>query len=397
MKTHIQLQSCLLLALVFVAGSAHAQLAIPSDGSDGDLNISSDTTIDLSQASTGAWNSPGSGKGVYDANKWAVVFKYNSVNIAAGKTLSFKNNAQHAPVVWLVKGNVSIDGTLKLDGTGQEPGPGGFRGGYGAQGEPNRSGRGFGIGGGSYSQSQEWGNAYGSGEITGGSYASVYGNAQILPLIGGSGGSGSHTFANVGFFGGGGGGAILIASAGTIALNGGITSYGGDHNGSFSGAGSGGAIRLLCNALTGTGFLKAMGANDGRVRIEANSSSGVFPVPSTVRVDPDTPVKIWPDANAPTLRVVSVQNVTVPADPKSNLDAAGADVVTNATTPVNILLEATNFLTTGKVTIRITRKFGDAIIMDATLKDGNTALSHWEVANVSLPQGFSAVQAIAKP
>ncbi len=94
---------------------------------------------------------------------------------------------------------------------------------------------------------------------------------------------------------------------------------------------------------------------------------------------------------------MSVNNAAVPTDPKSNLDAAGADVVTNSTAPVTVLLEATNFATSGKVTIRITRKFGAAIIMDATLKDGNTALSHWEVTGVVLPQGFSAVQAIAKP
>src|ERR1035441_9659321 len=96
-----------------------AQLNIPSDGSDGALVISSDTVIDLSQAVTGNWtnnNTANAGKGVYDPAKWAVVFKYSSVNIANGATLTFTNHPTHAPVVWLVANDVTINGTLSLDG-----------------------------------------------------------------------------------------------------------------------------------------------------------------------------------------------------------------------------------------------------------------------------------------
>jgi hypothetical protein len=53
---------------------------------------------------------------VYDADKWAVVFKYTSVNILGGKKLTFKNHATRAPVVWLVSGNVTISGTVDLSG-----------------------------------------------------------------------------------------------------------------------------------------------------------------------------------------------------------------------------------------------------------------------------------------
>ncbi|MEO7676561.1 MAG: hypothetical protein ABIV39_07360, partial [Verrucomicrobiota bacterium] len=117
-----------------------AQLIIPSDGSDGALNITTSTNIDLSRAVTGAWdanNTTNVGKGIYDVSKWAVVFKYSSVNIAAGATVTFKNHASRAPVVWLVQSNVNIAGTLSLDGERGltqsanlvEGGPGGFRGG----------------------------------------------------------------------------------------------------------------------------------------------------------------------------------------------------------------------------------------------------------------------------
>lgn len=96
----------------------HAGIAIPgADGSDGALNITQDSVIDSSKATTGKWddnNSANAGNGVYDPEKWAVVFKYTSVNVLAGKKLTFKNHATRAPVVWLVSGNVTIGGTVDL-------------------------------------------------------------------------------------------------------------------------------------------------------------------------------------------------------------------------------------------------------------------------------------------
>ena len=49
---------------------------VGSDGSDGAFNPQSDVTIDLSEASAASWDrpSPDPGKGVYDADEWAVVF-----------------------------------------------------------------------------------------------------------------------------------------------------------------------------------------------------------------------------------------------------------------------------------------------------------------------------------
>ena len=108
----------LLLAAFFGALTAHAQLSIPSDGSDGAFNPTTNVEIDLGLATTALWNSPGSGNGVYDTEKWAVVFKYSSVNIPAGVTVTFKNHPSYAPVVWLVQGNVTIAGELNLGKTG---------------------------------------------------------------------------------------------------------------------------------------------------------------------------------------------------------------------------------------------------------------------------------------
>lgn len=91
---------------------APAAITVPgADGSDGALNITANTEIDLSQAVTGTWdqnNAANPGKGAYDPAKWAVVFKYSSVTVATGATVTFKNHASRTPVVWRVNGNVTI-------------------------------------------------------------------------------------------------------------------------------------------------------------------------------------------------------------------------------------------------------------------------------------------------
>src|SRR3954454_8739311 len=115
MKTAVYKPLLVAISIAALAPRSHAQLAIPSDGSDGALNITSNTVIDLSQAVTGVWsnnNSANAGKGIYDPAKWAVVFKYSTVNIASNATLTFTNHSTHAPVVWLVSSNVTIDGSL---------------------------------------------------------------------------------------------------------------------------------------------------------------------------------------------------------------------------------------------------------------------------------------------
>ena len=95
-------------ALLLTAASAQAQLTIPgADGSDGSLHVTEDTVIDLSLATGGApgtdaWqqdNTANAGNGVYDPDKWAVVFKYTSVTVDADATLSFANHPTRAPVV----------------------------------------------------------------------------------------------------------------------------------------------------------------------------------------------------------------------------------------------------------------------------------------------------------
>jgi len=384
MKTYSKIAAALFLSLAPCASPVFAQLAIPSDGSDGALVVNSDTVIDLSQAVTGNWNdnnAANAGKGIYDPAKWAVVFKYSSVNISSGTSVTFANHSSRAPVVWLVSGDVTINGNIILDGhytslnytdTG-EPGPGGFRGG-------TRAMSGFGPGGG-YS-----GYGYYSNPTYG------YGNPQIVPLIGGSGGNAYNVSE-------GGAGAILIASSGTITINGTVSARPG------YGASSGGAIRLIAGQLTGNGNIYVNASDPGRIRLEATNAPGInlnitgVANPLAFIVSP-FPLTIWPATNAPIVQVTTISNVnanlTVPADPKASL-AAGQDDLTLATTnAVTITLQTFNYPTNGTVNVYIKSLSAGQTVLPASFVSGNNDSAMWQLTTV-LPVNHTVIQARAVP
>src|SRR5271157_5990859 len=127
------LAACLICLLCAIPGPARAGLNVQSDGSDGPLIVTNNLVIDLNRATVGNWNlnnQTNAGNGVYDPQRWAVVFKYTYVIIYGGATVTFINNSTRAPVVWLVQGDVQIDGTVSLNGQDAvlapllaEPGP----------------------------------------------------------------------------------------------------------------------------------------------------------------------------------------------------------------------------------------------------------------------------------
>lgn len=375
-------------ALLACATLTFASITIPSDGSDGALNVTSgNLVIDLAQAVTGTWsanNSANAGKGIYDPVKRAIVFKYASVNIASGRTVTFLNHPNRAPVVWLVAGNVVIDGTVSVNGANgnssafaAEPGPGGFRGGIGRS---NASG--FGIGGGTWATGGTIQGTYASG-----SYA--YGNPAVIPLIGGSGGTGSNYYQ---YGGGAGGGAILIAAPNTISVNGSITANGG--TGIAGSNGSSGAIRLVADVVAGTGSVNA--STDGRIRLEANSVSGaVVTNPQTIIVVPTTPPTIWQADNAPTAKVTQVDTAPVPLSPTAPLET-NSDVGVSVNSAVSVTVQTTNFPTNGLVRVRVTPKYTTNVVFATAAYQSGDANSALWTATVTFPVGMHTVlQAIA--
>jgi hypothetical protein len=407
-----------LLVLVCFTLRAAAAIVIPgaNNGTDGVLNITANTQIDLSQAVTGTYdqdNTANAGKGVYDATQWAVVYKYTSVTIAAAATVTFINHPSRAPVVWLVSGNVDIEGTVSLNGQDlqnvpllAEPGPGGFRGGSGTYQSSPLASAGFGPGGG-----LQYINGYNSNDGGGGSYGTVsdstgspYGNPSLVPLLGGSGGAGRPIVGPTRGAGAG-GGAILIVSGGTVTVAGTIHADGGAGSNDYytSGGGSGGGIRIVCDTLLGGGNLSAVGGGGsghtgglGRIRLERvtnNNSLVLAPDPSVVPLNEGDTALLFPPTGSPSVHVVSIGGVNAPADPRAGFGSAGADVTLPETTSTQVVIQTTNVEQASVVTVRLTpRSNANAKIIPATYSSTVSAGVFLWTATLPVNDGYSAVQ-----
>ncbi len=428
-----------IMALItFVSSMALADITLPGSnhGTDGVFAPVASVEIDLGKAQSGAgitWESPGGdtdsdglGDGVYDPAKWAVVFKYSSVNIPAGVIVTFKNHPTGAPVVWLVQGNVVIDGHVNLDG-GPSPedgrpgaaGPGGFPGGWaeipaGSSPNANPGSSGRGPGGG------RWVNAI---NVGGGVYATrgsnlggyVYGNDRVIPLVGGSGGAGTGWHSSSTDGGTGGGGAILIACENSITVTGNpaITARSSGYGACTSAPGSGGAIRLVSDTITGQGTLYAYGAlvggacydlrgGNGRIRLEYNTRLFTGDAsPAYTEAVLSGPIEVWPDVLEPSVRVTDVDSVVVPADPRLGLTAANADVAIQlaVTGLAEVVIECENVPVppspdAWSVTLVISPQSGTTVEWPAYYQSGDLNSSVW-TCMIEPPKGISTVQAIA--
>jgi hypothetical protein len=115
--------------------------------------------------------------------------------------------------------------------------------------------------------------------------------------------------------------------------------------------------------------------------------------PESIGVTPANPPVIWPAANAPIAKVVSVDSVAAPADPHAPL-VAGADVAIQNSNQVNVLIETQNFPIEGVVQLFIKPKFGGTSKLNATRLSGDITSATWRV-QTTLPQGFVTLQARA--
>ncbi len=408
----------LIVGLVMFRVAAFAAITVPgADNSDGTLHVVSNATVvvDLAQAVSGDWdadNAANAGSGVYDSNKWAVVYKYSSVTIDHGATLSFANHLSRAPVVWLVDGDVTIDGTISLNGEHwvsapdlAEPGPGGFRGAMGYYTPGVGASAGFGPGGGYTEVTGQGRGASHANTVT--SSPIAYGNPSIVPLLGGSGGGGTSAARG----GGAGGGAILIACSGTLQINGIIRSNGGNGHdqystGADSGSGSGGGIRLVADTFTGTGQVEARGGigaerfgSLGRVRMERvvnnNTWTAIAPDPSVVGLPAGDTALLWPTATAPTVTVISIGSENVPGDPMASFGTVGADVALAQTNTTRVVIETTYVEQASAVTVRVTPRSNANYTEVAASVDeeiSSDPLTIRWIADIPVNVGYSAIQ-----
>jgi hypothetical protein len=345
------------------------------------------------------------------------VFNFTTVTIPSGVTVTFVGNASNTPVYMLATGDVTIAGTLSVNGADANSmypgnaGPGGFNGGIGGNvGLSGGNGLGPG-GGGPSSPANDTVNGGGGGGgfgasgsnavsvstwSVGGTGGAAYGNAEIQPMIGGSGGGGGAGWAlgsATGGAGGGGGGAIVIASSGTLTVSGSITANGGAGGGSTGayagcgGGGSGGAIRLMANTISGEGVISAVGGagsnsgceegdgdggngSVGRVCFEANAVTRTsnanppqsYSIPSTVFV-----------TNAPTLTITSIGGAAVPGSPSGTYGTPDVILPAGTTNPVTVNVSATNIPPGTTVTVTSTPQYGSPSNSSGSLSGTSTA------------------------
>ncbi|PWU16997.1 MAG: hypothetical protein C5B50_12215 [Verrucomicrobia bacterium] len=132
----------------------------------------------------------------------------------------------------------------------------------------------------------------------------------------------------------------------------------------------------------------------GRIRLEANIVSTNLNIdPGTVAAAP-TPVVIWPDSSAPTVRVVSVGGLTAPLDPKSPLFPPSEDITIVNTNSVAIVLQTSNFPTNGTVTVYLKSRMTYPQTLTAGYVSGDTSLATWQVITVLQPN-YTVIQARA--
>jgi hypothetical protein len=243
-----------------------------------------------------------------------------------------------------------------------------------------------------------------------GSSGPKFGTVTILPLIGGSGGGGGGaTSNNRGGAGGGGGGAILIASSGTITINGSILARGGSGFGATApgGGAAGGAVRIIANTIAGTGAINVSGGNgacfgscagfggQGYVRLEAydtNSFTGST-TPANI-ASLSFPHPITPP-NSPSLRIASVGGISAAVSSKGSLQSVPDVIVPGSqTNPVIVALEGAN-IPVGTViqVVLIPSRGARTTTQSSGLAGSETAST--ASASVTLPAGISVITAMA--
>lgn len=218
---------------------------------------------------------------------FAVLYVFDSLAVVESAAVRFTGAL---PVVIVARTTVDVQGQILVNGTGDlpsggavadTPGPGGF---YGANtgpgaGQPCLLGSAFpnsGCGGGSYCGTGGSGAAFSSPAANGGP---TYGNAELIPLIGGSAGGAEEGSS------GPGGGAIQIVAGQQITIGAyGAINAGGGGGGGYNyagGAGSGGAILLEAPTVTVAGALAANGGGGGEAEGSSASGSGADSTPTT--------------------------------------------------------------------------------------------------------------------
>jgi len=387
----VKLSSIIFCVTVLVAGlptGGRAQVNSGSDGSDGPFNpTAANTVINMTTHPTG-------------------IYQYTSVNIRSNVTVTFTPNANNTPVVWLVQGNVVINGGGAVDLSGSGPsgsaggvgGPGGYRGGTGGLSPTSGQGPGGGSAGNASPTPYGGSGSYGiPGNVQ--PYQAqagpTYGNEFLVPLLGGSGGGGTDGMGG----GGGGGGAILIAASGTVQVDGIIKATGAPYawNNSYYGVGSGGAIRIVGSRITGSGSINVWTSEGGggRVRFDTyeNNFGGSLSL-YTVFSQGFQPIIIPSPGQLAQLTVTSVGGVPVSASPTGALSTPDAVLSAQQNNPIPIGVSCANLPLNTPITVTVKPMNGSPVSAVGYNTTGTQASSTASIS-MNIPRGGGLIYATA--
>jgi hypothetical protein len=181
-----------------------------------------------------------------------------------------------------------------------------------------------------------------------------------------------------------------------------ITARGGNGRAN-GGPGSGGAVRLACERAKGSGLVTVGGSAWGRIRLECATYEGSYAFqPPILPTAPTSPIQLWPAPDAPTARIISVSDVSAPADPRSSMDLSRpADLRLPAGSRTNsVLIETTGLPTNAMVILHVVTIPGQVVGRFSGVPyvstDAADAGRHFWRQTVVIPPGHHSLQVLAR-
>jgi hypothetical protein len=193
----------------------------------------------------------------------------------------------------------------------------------------------------------------------------------------------------------------MIASSGTITVNGYVLARGGCWNGSScnnAAGGSGGAIRIVASVIAGGGRIDAggsCGGGDGRIRFDTYENDFSGSIYGSSAFSQGSQFVIIPSAGqGAQLTVISVAGVPVSASPTGLLATPDAVVSAQQGNPIAIVVQCTNIPLNTRITVSVTPMNGSPVSGTGYNTTGTQASSTATVT-LNLPRGGGLIYATA--
>lgn len=189
----------------------------------------------------------------------------------------------------------------------------------------------------------------------------------------------------------------MIASSTQILINGTINANGGQPGlatNQCAAGGSGGAIRLVSNAIAGTGTLTAAGGSTTQCRtaggpgiIREESTSTFFTGSTSGTVAQSAPFRLLlPTAGSPTANVISINGISIAPNPNTF-----PDITINTSGTVPVVIQTQNIPSNATLTLTILdeNNVADTVVQAPPVSNCTASNVCTTTVNVTFPLGGS--------